>query len=219
MTTLRRKGQIGGAVIGVGIALGIGIATYSIDKIRMGGELYTQQMMIAELEKDILPPPASVLEAFMESSLLVEDPASLSQRRADLLELEKDFNERTEHWRDALTIDDIKRELTEGTVTEGRRFWKELNTNFLPAADRGDIAAMHASHDRLKAIYLAQKQAIDGLTASAGAWMPMNCGPFQRPTSIDWVSSKVSSETLTSLPPVRLKLSSCMQSQTPSLVW
>lgn len=167
MTTLRRKGQIGGAVIGVGIALGIGIATYSIDKIRMGGELYTQQMMIAELEKDILPPPASVLEAFMESSLLVEDPASLSQRRADLLELEKDFNERTEHWRDALTIDDIKRELTEGTVTEGRRFWKELNTNFLPAADRGDIASMHASHDRLKAIYLAQKQAIDGLTTSA----------------------------------------------------
>lgn len=167
MATLRRKGQIGGAVIGVGIALGIGIATYSIDKIRMGGELYTQQHMIAELEKDILPPPDSVLEAFMETTLLVEEPATLGQRRADLMDLEKQFNARAEYWGNAPIEEELRRELNDGTVKEGRRFWEEVNTKLLPAADRGDIPAMHASHDRLKTIYLAQKQAIDNLAASA----------------------------------------------------
>jgi hypothetical protein len=92
------------AIVLFGIVTALGLfaqfltSGYALQQLRVGGPLYSQIKLGNDLVADILPPPMYVLEAYLEATLALRDPASLADRTARLEQLRKDYDERREYW-------------------------------------------------------------------------------------------------------------------------
>jgi len=79
--------SISGAILAFGIVTAVGLAamlatsTFALNQLRVGGPLYSQIKLGNDLVADILPPPAYVLEGYLEATLALRDPAQLSVHR------------------------------------------------------------------------------------------------------------------------------------------
>ena len=165
--SIKRSARIGGGIILTALALGSVIAAAEVNEIRFGGPIQKQNQQISDLVADILPPPEYVLEPYLEATKLVQDPGTLSVRRAGLAKLEAAFDERSDYWRTSSLDPALKRELIEQSGAQARAFWAELDQQFLPAVARSDRAAMLASYQRLGATYERHRVLVDRLVDSA----------------------------------------------------
>lgn len=79
-----------GGIAALSILLLGGVVTgFEINTIRIGGPVARANQAINDLRADILPPPAYIIEPYLEATLLVQDPASLDERRPVLARLER----------------------------------------------------------------------------------------------------------------------------------
>jgi methyl-accepting chemotaxis protein len=161
------KSQRGATIIIAVVALAITIAGFGISRIRIGGPLHHQNQQISDFFADILPPPAYVIEPYLEATLLLQSPDALPQQKAKLQQLETSFQQRTNFWRDSDLDEALKTQLASGAHVSGQAFWKELDENFLPAVERKDMVAAQASYQRLSALYSQHRDQIDALTSKA----------------------------------------------------
>jgi methyl-accepting chemotaxis protein len=112
---------------------------------------------------DILPPPLYVIEARLQVSLAVEARSSAEREAAigTLERLESEFATRRRHWEGVAFEPALKASLLGAQTVEAAGFFALVNEAFLPAAKRGDAAAMEAVRDRLHGLYLAHRQGVD----------------------------------------------------------
>ena len=96
MSSLKRKGQIGGwAILGT-VAVAVAVSAYSINHIRVGGSLHRTSQIISDLNADILPPPTFIVEPWLEATLISDNHGS----RMDHIErLESTFRKENYHQR------------------------------------------------------------------------------------------------------------------------
>lgn len=165
--SLQHKSRVGGAVLLGALAFLILVVSFSVNKIRFGGSMHQDNQRVSDLVADILPPPAYVIEPYLEATLLLQNPRSLPEGRARLAELEKSFNERIGYWEASALDDDLKQSLLTGSTDKARAFWNELDRQFLPAIARGDMATAQASYARLTAAYSSHRNQINMLVAAA----------------------------------------------------
>lgn len=164
--SIKRNGQIGGGVL-LALMVGAVVTTaWQVQEIRFGGPIHQQNQMLSDLNADILPPPAYVLEGYLEATQLVANPQTLGTRKKKLAELEGQFNDRVRFWGKSALDSAIKAELTGGVGRSGTRFWQEIDQRLVPALSRGDEAAAKQSYDRLSGEYQVQRAAVDKLVAS-----------------------------------------------------
>lgn len=165
--TLRKMLRGGSLAAILALLLGAALASLAINKIRMGGPIQTANSQMADLVADILPPPAYIVEAYLQTALLIADPAQLQERKQKLAVLEKDYTTRMQVWRESNVPANIKTSLTVDADTPGRRFWSEVNSRFLPAIASGDLSRAAASHRRITQEYEAHRRAIDETVSAA----------------------------------------------------
>ena len=158
----------GGAIIIAVLAIAGAAAGYEINEIRIGGPMARMNQQINDLQADILPPPAYIVEPFLQATMLIRDPATLAERQRSLAELEAAYRVSIARWRSATIDPDLRTALVDRAGGEADRFWHELDTVTIPALRRGDTAAAEASYARLSARYDAHRKAIDALVVSAG---------------------------------------------------
>ena len=157
-----------GGIAALSILLLGGVVTgFEINTIRIGGPVAQSNQAINDLQADILPPPAYIIEPYLEATLLVQDPASLDERRPVLARLERDFRASIARWQVSDIDDGLKRALIDQAARPADAFWQELDQIMLPAIRRGDRPAMQASYARLTTLYAAHRRAIDTLVADA----------------------------------------------------
>ena len=144
-----------------------GATYYAIEEVGIGGPAYERIAAAKDLLGDILPPPEYVIEAYLETNLLMNGVGERKAHEARLAELHKEFSDRRAYWRSSVLPDDIKSELVEGSSGEADRFWSELETAFLPAIDAGAKDASAASFDKLTAIYARHRAAIDDIVTKS----------------------------------------------------
>ena len=165
--SITRKSKTGAAIITgaiVGTAL---IAGFSINRIRVGGQLHHQNQQISDFVADILPPPEYVIEPYLEATLLLAEPGELDVHRARLAKLEQDFATREAYWQTADLDEGLKKGLLEGSNQSAKAFWKELDAGFVPAIARHDSDAANQSYARLTQLYTTHRGQIDALTLEA----------------------------------------------------
>ncbi|WP_433911366.1 methyl-accepting chemotaxis protein [Sphingomonas yabuuchiae] len=150
------------------LVTGAALTGFEINTIRIGGPLAASNQRISDLQADILPPPAYIIEPFLEATLLVEQPATLTKRQATLGRLEKDFRASIAKWKASELQDGLKSILIDKAAREADGFWTELDDTMLPALRRGDRAAAQASYARLSTLYAAHRRNIDALVEAAG---------------------------------------------------
>jgi methyl-accepting chemotaxis protein len=161
------------AIVLFGIVTALGLfaqfltSGYALQQLRVGGPLYSQIKLGNDLVADILPPPMYVLEAYLEATLALRDPASLADRTARLEQLRKDYDERREYWAKSDLEPTLKTLLGDKSDAEVRQFWEIIERSLVPALSNKDMAAAEASYRRLQSVYAAHRAVIDDIVKKA----------------------------------------------------
>lgn len=143
------------------------LAAWRLDRIRMGGEMPVRQQLNADLIADILPPPEYIIEPYLEATLIARNPDRVGPHAERLAELHKQYDERNRFWQTAHVGEDLRGQLLEQAHPAAQKFWTEIENGLLPAAQKGDRAAIETSYAKLSALYTTHRAAIDKLVAMA----------------------------------------------------
>ncbi len=161
--TISRAILIFGLVTALGLGAVIATSVYGLSQLKVGGPLYNQIKLGNDLVADILPPPEYVIEAYLESTLVLHDPAKLSVHRDRLAQLKKEYDERWDFWVKSDLDPVLKAKLVEKSDSEVRRFWTAIQDGLLPALAKGDSAAAAKSYAEITARYTAHRAIIDDI--------------------------------------------------------
>ena len=167
--TIRNMIKVCGAIIAVVLLAGALLAGFKIDRIRMGGPIQTTNQQMSDLVADILPPPAYVLEPYLEATLLIRHPEQVSQRKARLAQLQQDYEKRMVYWHAADLDPEIRTLLTDKAHAFGQAFWADINDQFLPAVARGDMASANNAYEKISRDYTEHRKLIDETVSAASA--------------------------------------------------
>lgn len=159
--SIRTKATRGGAAIAGLLICTILVTAWSMNHIRVGGALHQKNQLLNDFNADILPPPAVVLESFLEVSMMVEHPADAQQHLRRLAGMEQAYHERRAYWAASALPLELKEMLQNTAGVEADRFWLEVNERLLPALQRGDAEEAQASYLRVEEIYHRHTLAID----------------------------------------------------------
>jgi methyl-accepting chemotaxis protein WspA len=152
-----------------GLFLIFGFTTwYTLDQVRVQGEIYNKIVTGKDLIADILPPPEYIIEAYLVSRQLNDetDPTRISEliQRGDRLRV--DYESRHEFWL-KLPQNSMKDLMTVTAYRSAMQFFQLRDEAFVPAIRAGD-------HERAKAIlaqmnqkYEAHRLAIDQVVTLA----------------------------------------------------
>ena len=157
-----------GILVGIGFVAVIWTALMAINQLKVGGPVYTRIVLGKDLIADILPPPEYIIEPYLEATLALNDPKSLAAHKERLAQLRKDYDARHDYWAADRTYDPaIVAKLTGPAHLEATHFWDELDKSFLPALERGDMAATTASYAKVTEAYAKHRAVIDDIVAAA----------------------------------------------------
>ena len=150
-----------------GLVAVVGTGRWTLEQLRVGGPLYAKIKLGNDLVADILPPPAYVIEAYLESTLAMRDPSSLAERRARLAELHKEYHDRREYWHKSELAPALKQKLVERSDAEVQRFWKASEQDMLSALAKGNMKEAESAYAELTTAYTAHRAIIDGIVKQA----------------------------------------------------
>jgi methyl-accepting chemotaxis protein len=161
--TISRAVLIFGLITAAGLGAVIATSVYGLAQLKVGGPLYNQIKLGNDLIADILPPPEYVIEAYLEATLVLREPAQLSAHRDRITQLKKEYDERREFWIKSDLDPALKAKLVEKSDQEVRRFWTAIQDGLLPALAKGDGAAAAKSYAEITARYTAHRAIIDDI--------------------------------------------------------
>lgn len=165
--TIERSIKLGGLAIQLGMVIALAIGGYEFETVRFGGPIHHQNQLVSDLIGDILPPPEYVLEAYMETTKLIEQPASLPQRRARLAELERQFNDREQYWRGSDLDPHLQAIMQNDAAPAAHLFWADVDQGLLPALAHHDMPAAQAAYARIEQHYQTHRHGIDELVSAS----------------------------------------------------
>ena len=116
--TISRAILIFGLVTALGLGAVIATSVYGLSQLKVGGPLYNQIKLGNDLIADILPPPEYVIEAYLEATLVLHDPAQLAAHRDRIAQLKKEYDERREFWVKSDLDPTLKTKLVEKSDSE-----------------------------------------------------------------------------------------------------
>ncbi|PTS75290.1 methyl-accepting chemotaxis protein [Sphingomonas sp. HMWF008] len=164
--TIRTFVRVGGAALLLLIVLAAGFSAWRIDVIRMGGPIQLESKQTSDLIADVLPPPAYIIEAYLEATLLLRNPADAAAAEKRLNKLHEDYRARIAYWATSGIDAQVAAAISTSTPPADA-FWSEVKQNYLPAIRAGDGAASARSYARLAQAYATHRKAIDALVARA----------------------------------------------------
>jgi methyl-accepting chemotaxis protein len=161
--TISRAIVVFGIAALLGLAAIIGTSSYALQQIKVGGPLYDKIKLGNDLIADILPPPEYVIEAYLEATLAMRDPASIAERRERLAQLRKDYDDRREFWSKSDLDPALKSALVEKSDAEVRKFWKAVEEELLPALADGKAEVAAKAYEATTSAYKVHRAIIDDI--------------------------------------------------------
>src|SRR3954470_14335189 len=130
--TISRAITLFGIVTALGLGAVIFTSNYALSELKVGGPIYDKLKLGNDLLADILPPPEYVIEAYLEATLALHDPATLKEHQERLVQLKKDYDERLQFWQQSALEPALKSKLTVTSNRAVQRFWSALDQGLLP---------------------------------------------------------------------------------------
>jgi methyl-accepting chemotaxis protein len=158
-----------GAITALGLCTILAVSTYANGQLRVGGPLYTQIKLGNDLVADILPPPAYIVEAYLEATLALQEPSKVGEHRQRLAQLHKEFDERQAFWKKSGLDAGLKADLTVKSYAEVQRFWTIVESKLLPAVAGGDQAGASGAYKEAASAYAAHRAIIDTIVKRANS--------------------------------------------------
>jgi methyl-accepting chemotaxis protein len=157
-----------GLIVTLGCVAILWTGVSALSELKVNGPLYRQIVLGKDLIADILPPPEYVIEAYLETTLTLNDPPSLEQRRARLKQLHDEYDVRHTYWKDLEDFDPTNKQwIAEESYGHVLRFWKAVETDFLPAVEKGDMDTARKAYAEVADAYAAHRAVVDKMVARA----------------------------------------------------
>lgn len=125
------------------ILVAVTIAAFVLSQVRFGGPIYARHALQDELLADILPPPAFVVEPYLLTTLLAENPAKAAPLVTSLNARYAEYRDRRAYWEGAPVPEDMRPQVAK-VMNAADAFWAVVNAKVLPAAARRDDATLRA---------------------------------------------------------------------------
>ncbi|MDB5432835.1 MAG: methyl-accepting chemotaxis receptor/sensory transducer [Caulobacter sp.] len=154
------------AVVARGLIAVLAVALITVLALRINGPLYDRIVLGKDLVADVLPPPEYVIEAYLETTLALNDPSSVEARTARLKQLKADYDDRHGYWVRSHLTPTLKPLILVGSHEPAAAFWDEVEHTYLPALKSGDMDTARASYARVTADYAKHRAAVDTLVAA-----------------------------------------------------
>jgi methyl-accepting chemotaxis protein len=190
-------------IIGFGLVLVLGftavVATslYALRELKVGGPLYSEIKLGNDLVADVLPPPAYVLEAYLEATLVMREPDQLAAHAGRLVQLRKDYEDRKTFWSASDLAPNLKASLVSDSDAEVQKFWKLVADQLLPALRSKDLVAAELAYAKIRDVYANHRAIIDKIVDRANKQnADIEKLASQRDTSISYIVWAVSAAVL-----------------------
>jgi methyl-accepting chemotaxis protein len=166
--SIGRSVNLFGLIVTLGCIAILWTGVSALGQLKVNGPIYRQIVLGKDLIADILPPPEYVIESYLESTLLLNDPASLEHRRARLTQLHKEYDIRHVFWKELEDFDPINKQwIVEESYTHVTRFWNAIENVFLPAIEKGDMETARKAYADIAAAYADHRAVVDKMVARA----------------------------------------------------
>jgi methyl-accepting chemotaxis protein len=166
--SIGRSVNLFGLIVTVGCIAILWTGVSALSQLKVNGPVYRQIVLGKDLIADILPPPEYVIESYLESTLLLNDPPSLKQRRERLSQLHTEYDLRHTFWKELEDFDPTNKQwIVEESYGHVTRFWKAIEADFLPAIEKGDMDAARKAYVEIAAAYAAHRAVVDKMVARA----------------------------------------------------
>lgn len=169
--TISRLTVIFGVVVTTGLAASLGVQHMTLNRLKVGGPVFSQINDAKDLVADILPPPLYVVEAYGLANEAAVHKAMIADNLKQIENLKKDYDTRSAFWQASALSPKLKSYLQSEVVTKGNTFWGELEGDFQSAAIKGDESAMKQALDTLQAQFRDHQTAVKRLVELANTEM------------------------------------------------
>jgi len=156
----------GGARLLIGLLMAmIALASAVVYAIRADGPMTQGSALQAEILADVLPPPAFVVEPYLNASLIVHDPDRAGPYLSELKDEHAEFEARKAYWKTAPVPEQLRQPLND-TIAAADRFWQVMDSKFLPAVTSGNREAMNEAFTMdIAPIYRVQREQVRSIVA------------------------------------------------------
>ena len=156
----------GGARLLIGLLMAmIALASAVVYAIRADGPMTQGSALQAEILADVLPPPAFVVEPYLNASLIVREPDRAGPYLSELKDEHAEFEERKAYWKTAPVPQQLRQPLND-TIAAADKFWQVMDSKFLPAVSSGNREAMNEAFTMdIAPIYRVQREQVRSIVA------------------------------------------------------
>lgn len=154
-------------VVVAGFLISAGTSMYALKELKVGGPVYGRIVSMKDLTADILPPPAYIIEAYLEVTLIQANPQSAGVHTPRLAQLNKDYLARHSFWSGQEIDAKLKTRLLKDSDKFVRQFFQILDGEFLPAIDRKDNAQALAAYEKMTEAYESHRAVVDDMVSAA----------------------------------------------------
>jgi methyl-accepting chemotaxis protein len=110
---------------------------FALRELKVGGPIYHRIVLGKELVADVVPPPIYLIDAFIEATLIANEPWSLEPRKKRLEELRAAYDKRQAFWKQQSLGKDLQDQLV-AVHDPAKQFWDAIESRYLPAHAKGD---------------------------------------------------------------------------------
>jgi methyl-accepting chemotaxis protein len=168
--TISKAFAYSGFLILAGVAFSLATSTLALQRLRIGSPAYDRIIAGKDFVADILPPPAYVVEPYLEAQLAMRDPAGLARHMQRLRDMKTSYEERRAFWdRSDLLPEDIKALVTRSDAA-AQKFWEIVDVALAPAVKSGDAARGAQTLADLARHYEAHRAVVDQMVVKANAF-------------------------------------------------
>jgi methyl-accepting chemotaxis protein len=158
--------RIMGAMVTAAFVIMLGLGWAALHELKVGGPVYHRIVLGKDLIGDVSPPPANLVEAYLETNLINNEPWSLVPRGKRLAELHKEYNERLAFW-GKQNLNAAMRKFLSASHAPAERFWEVVEAQFLPLLEKGDRDGAGDAFLSIKEAFDEHREAIDSVVAEA----------------------------------------------------
>ena len=163
---LKTSGLVVMATALVSTAVLAGLSLVSVSRVGVTGSRYREIAQRKDFVADILPPPAAILEAYLNVHELLRtaDPLARQMMVERGARLKLDFDERHRIWRDRRDLPAERFELLATSQRAARTFFDARDQRFVPAVLAGRLEeAVRLLNLELRPAYEQHRESIDRL--------------------------------------------------------
>lgn len=168
--TISKVFSLSAYLILAGFAVSLLASSVALHRLEIGGPAYEKIVAGKDLVADILPPPAYVIESYLEAHLALREPKEMGAHLTRLQQLKSDYLARRDFWKKSELLPAELKALVARSDVEVQKFWRTVETSLPAALKSGDAAQTSRAMAELSSAYNAHRAVVDEMVVKANAF-------------------------------------------------